>query len=96
MCDRWKSFENFLADMGEKPSGLSIDRIDNSNGYEPGNCRWASPKAQGRNKRNNRILTAHGVTGCMSELCEHFNLSYQMVANRINALGWSIEDAFTP
>jgi len=60
VCDRWRnSFENFLADMGEKPLGLTLERINNEQGYSPDNCKWATYSEQNRNRRSWR-KSAHG------------------------------------
>src|SRR5262245_12762694 len=60
ICASWHSFETFLADMGECPIGLSIDRIDNDRGYEPGNCRWATRAEQTRNRRPPKLRIKRG------------------------------------
>ncbi len=96
VCERWRtSFENFLADMGERPSHLMIDRINNDGNYEPGNCKWSDRKTQRRNSREAHIVTVGDFTGCLADACAHFGISYQRTLMRIYR-GWSVEDAFAP
>lgn len=83
VCDRWLSFDNFLADMGEKPTGLSIDRIDLNGSYFPGNCRWATTSQQSRNKRNNRIITSEGESRTIAEWSELLSIHPATISDRL-------------
>lgn len=93
VCDKWKeSFETFLHDMGERPNGTTIDRINGKLGYEPNNCRWATPMEQARNKSNNVVITAFGRTMCVTDWATRLGASKQVIHHRLKA-GWSVEDA---
>ncbi len=82
---RWLKFENFLADMGEKPSSIhSIDRKSGNLGYCKNNCRWATPTEQGRNRKNNNRITAFGETLTISEWSDRTGLAWTTIKNRIN------------
>lgn len=85
VCDRWQIFENFVADMGERPKNASVDRIDASKDYGPGNCRWATPKEQGRNKPDTIHLVIDGHTYVARELADISGLKVDTMINRANA-----------
>jgi hypothetical protein len=91
VCERWESFENFLADLGFKPSPQhSLDRIDPNGNYEPGNVRWATPIEQANNKRTNRLLTIGGQEATIAEHAREASIPYEVLLKRVNA-GWSTE-----
>lgn len=93
MCDKWKqSFEAFLKDMGLCPNGMTLDRIDNNKGYQPGNCRWASRKAQNNNKRNNHRICFNGKSMTISEWADSIGIDQRTIWKRIMR-GWPMERA---
>jgi hypothetical protein len=95
VCERWGKFENFLEDMGERPDGLELDREDNEGNYTPDNCRWVTKKVNGRNKRNNHLVTANGKTQCVTAWAEETGISYDVIYMRINQMGWPEDMAVT-
>jgi len=95
VCERWAtSFENFLLDMGERPAGTTLDRIDNESGYSVENCRWATIKEQMNNTSKNRFVTYRGTRLTISQLAEQVGMKPTALHRRIS-LGWDIEDAVT-
>lgn len=94
VCERWLAFENFLADMGERPSGTSIDRFPNKSGnYEPGNCRWATRSQQNSNTVANHLVVWKGHTITLTELSRITQLHVHSLRHRIVKMGLSVEEA---
>ncbi len=92
---RWEKFENFFKDMGPRPSPKhTLERADNSKGYGPDNCVWATIKEQARNRRTNVLLTYNDVTQPIAAWAEELGIKYDLLHHRISK-GWSIERAFT-
>lgn len=96
VCARWtglNGYQNFLADMGRAPSkDHSLDRIENSKNYEPGNCRWATRGEQQRNRRNNRMITYGGKTMCLQDWSIETGILYETIYYRLQQ-GWPLEKA---
>jgi len=98
VCSEWqKSYEQFLADMGECPTSKhSIDRFPNQEGpYAPGNCRWATAREQNRNRRDNVMLTFEGKTMCLTDWATELGIHERTLRNRIKHYGWTTEDALS-
>ncbi len=81
---RWQTFANFYHDMGKKPSGGSIERIDNNKGYSAGNCKWVTQKEQSRNKSSNRNLKANGKTKVLADWAKELGVTKDAVAYHLN------------
>jgi hypothetical protein len=91
-CKRWRKFENFLIDMGEKPEGMTLDRINNKKGYSPKNCRWADAFVQQGNTKRNIYVVVNGEKMCLKAACRKLDVPYGRAKRRVHN-GWSPEDA---
>ena len=95
VCERWRSFENFLADMGERPPERSLDRIDTNGNYEPKNCRWATKVQQMRNMRSNHLIEYHGEMLPLIVVAERVGINSSTLATRLDR-GMPLEKALKP
>lgn len=94
VCDRWLTFENFFADMGEKPTGKTLDRRNNNRGYSPSNCRWATKREQRLNSSQSvRWITYLGLKKCLSDWCRRFDIPLETAIYRMDKMGLPFREA---
>jgi len=94
VCERWQKFENFYADMGDRPDGKSLDRINNDGPYAPWNCEWRDNKGQSRNRRNNVWLEFNGKRQVIKDWANETGLHETTISYRLRQ-GWTVEEALT-
>lgn len=96
VCERWQtSFSAFASDMGMRPAGMTLGRIDNNGAYEPGNCRWETVQQQNNNRRSSRSLTAKGRTQTLAQWAREIGVSRALLRYRVEA-GWPPEQVVDP
>jgi len=93
VCARWHEFKNFYEDMGPRPAGLTIDRIESNGNYEPGNCRWADMTTQNNNSSNCRWITFNGETLTLTGWANRLGIGLASLTERIQR--WTLEKALT-
>lgn len=95
VCDKWlKDFDAFLSDLGPRPIGTTLDRIDGNGHYEPGNCRWATRVEQSVNRKTTRFLEVNGEVLCLKHCAKKYGMAPITLRKRLD-LGLSIEAALT-
>ncbi len=93
ICKEWDSFETFLRDMGEQPDGKTLDRRDSFRGYNPENCRWATPLEQARNRTNNAKFEFQGAWRTLTEIADIVGIAHKTLFSRVNQYGWTLARA---
>lgn len=99
VCDRWRVYANFLADMGERPPGLTLGRIDNDGPYSPENCRWETWAQQNRNSRNSKLtqdevdwMLDHATSITGKEMAQMLGIGRAQVSRVLNGKRWAMPD----
>ena len=95
ICKRWDAFENFLADMGERPKGCTLDRRDNNGNYEPSNCRWATMFEQHGNRTDNLMLSYEGRTQCIAHWARELGMTRSALRYRIVERGLRLDEVYS-
>lgn len=92
VCERWKNIENFIIDMGVRPEGYSIDRINNDGNYSPDNCKWSSASEQANNRRVN-VIEHNGKSQTMRQWASELKINYTTLLYRLH--NWTIDKALS-
>jgi hypothetical protein len=95
VCEEWLDFETFFTDMGERPEGYSLERVDVNGDYTPENCTWVPLAEQQSNRRNSHMVTYNGKTLHLAAWARILGVKYATLSKRLNRYGWSVERAFT-
>lgn len=95
VCERWRDFELFFADMGKRPDRTTLGRIDNNGNYEPSNCEWQKNITQARNKRNTALFKFKGILATIPDHCERTGLNQSTVRSRIYTYHWPVDKALS-
>lgn len=93
VCERWQKFENFLEDMGDRPEGLQLDRINNDGPYTLENCRWTTAQENSNNRRSSKFVTHKGRTLTAAQWARELNIGPKTFLYRLKS-GWSMENVF--
>jgi hypothetical protein len=98
VCERWAGSDGlryFIEDMGERPPGMTLDRIDTNGDYCPENCRWADMKTQHRNRRDIPKLVLYGKAQTLADWADEYHIPVRLVWQRMKKYGWTLEEALT-